>query len=99
MALPPTTSQQNQQSYLEQSQEHAPICLHGLTNLKDVSIHSCMVVTAPRTDVERGGVCRPVRLDSEESLQVFPTSIKTCQLVELWEHYERTRLVAPEEET
>ena len=84
MALPPTTSQQNQQSYLEQSQEHAPICLHGLTNLKDVSIHSCMVVTARRTDVERGGVCRPVRLDSEESLQVFPTSIKTCQLVELW---------------
>ena len=64
-----------------------------------------MAVTARRTDVERGGGRWPVRLDSEESLQVrIPTSFKRRvrahaamrgmepdeHFVEVWEHYENT---------
>ena len=67
-----------------------------------------MAVTARRTDVERGGGRWPVRLYSEESLQVrIPTSVKRRfkahaamrgmepneYFVEAWEHYERTRPV------
>jgi hypothetical protein len=67
-----------------------------------------MVVTARRTDVERGGGRRPVRLYSEESLQGrIPASGKrrfkahaamrgtapNKYSVEAWEQYERTRPV------